>query len=284
MAALIDGPGALLEGRVAVITGGGAGIGGGAARLFAEHGATVVLAEIDEARANETAEEIRRKSGSAVPIQVDVCDPEQVTALRDQVLADLGRVDVLVNNVGHYVDHFQSFAESTVEHWDALHRINLQHVLLVTHAFLPSMIERRSGSIINVTSIEGLRGYPADVVYGAYKAAVAQFTRCLGIEVGNFGVRVNGIAPDVTETPQVRYSEWVPAEQQAMWPVWVPVGRVGTPEDQARVLLFLASDLSGFVTGATIPTDGGTGAAGGWYRSTSRGPDRPPWTNRPLNP
>ena len=98
------------------------------------------------------------------------------------------------------------------------------------------------------------------------------------------GVRVNGIGPDMTETPQVRYSEWVPKEQQPLWPVWVPVGRVGEPVDQARVLLFLASDLSAFVTGLTIPTDGGTQAAGGWYRSNSRGPDRPAWTNRPLSP
>ena len=121
-------------------------------------------------------------------------------------------------------------------------------------------------------------------MYGSYKAAVVQFTRSLGVQVDHLGVRVNGIGPDMTETPQVRYSEWVPKEQQSLWPVWVPVRRVGEPADQARVLLFLASDLSAFVTGLTIPTDGGTAAAGGWYHSDSRGPDRPAWTNRPVNP
>jgi NAD(P)-dependent dehydrogenase (short-subunit alcohol dehydrogenase family) len=143
-------------------------------------------------------------------------------------------------------------------------------------------MERQSGNIINVSSIEGLRGYPPDPVYAAYKAAAVQFTRCLGVELGKFGVRVNGIGPDVTESIQVPYSNWVPAEQAHLWPQWVPVGRKGEPVDQARVLLFLASDLSAFITGHTIPTDGGTGAASGWVRSNSR-PGRV-WTNRPVAP
>jgi 2-hydroxycyclohexanecarboxyl-CoA dehydrogenase len=100
--------------------------------------------------------------------------------------------------------------------------------------------------------------------------------------VGKDGVRVNGIAPDDTESIQVPYSTWLPPEQQHLWPLWVPVGRMGVPDDQARIVLFLASDLSGFITGHTIPTDGGTAAGGGWFRSESR-PGRT-WTNRPVNP
>jgi NAD(P)-dependent dehydrogenase (short-subunit alcohol dehydrogenase family) len=157
-----------------------------------------------------------------------------------------------------------------------LYRVNFLHVLLVTHAFLPSMTARGRGSIVNVSSVEGMRGYPVEPVYGALKAAVIQFTRSLAVQVGHQGVRVNAIGPDVTESVQVPYSRWVTGEQEAMWPVWVPVGRVGDPLDQARVILFLASELSGFVTGHTIPTDGGTGAAGGWFRSGSGR-----WTNRP---
>ncbi|HEY3994906.1 MAG TPA: SDR family oxidoreductase, partial [Mycobacterium sp.] len=99
---------------------------------------------------------------------------------------------------------------------------------------------------------------------------------------GGHGVRVNAIAPDVTESLQVPYSQWLSADEQRQWPQWVPVGRMGLPEDQARTILFLASDMSAFVTGHTIPTDGGTGAAGGWFRS-SRRPDRE-WTNRPIAP
>jgi meso-butanediol dehydrogenase / (S,S)-butanediol dehydrogenase / diacetyl reductase len=281
---LIDGPGPLLEGRIAVITGSGGGIGAGAARLFARHGASVVIVDIDENKALSTAEEINATGAVAYPLVLDVCDPAQVETLRTEVLGRFGTVDVLVNNVGDWIRAFPSFSEEGLDHWEALYRVNFLHVLLVTHAFLPTMVSQGNGSIINVSSVEGLRGYPADVVYGAYKAAVVQFTRSLGVQVGHQGVRVNGIGPDLTETPQVRYSEWVPPEQQSLWPIWAPVGRVGEPVDQARVLLFLASDLSAFVTGLTIPTDGGTQAAGGWYRSSSRGPDRPAWTNRPLSP
>jgi 2-hydroxycyclohexanecarboxyl-CoA dehydrogenase len=279
---LVDGPGALLEGRVAVITGGGGGIGAAGGRLFARHGAHVVIVDIDESLADAAVASIRSEGGSAEAIVTDVRVADQVAALRDTVIGAHGRVDVLVNNVGHWVRFVDEFVNSDPALWDELYQVNFLHVLSVTHAFLPSMIEEGSGSIINVSSVEGLRGYPAEPVYGALKAAVVQFTKCLAVQIGNYGVRVNGIGPDVTESIQVNYAKWLPPEQQALWPNWVPVGRMGVGDDQARVLLFLASDLSAFVTGHTIPTDGGTGAAGGWFKSDSR-PGRV-WTNRPIAP
>ena len=279
---LIDGPGPLLDGRVAVITGAANGIGAAGARLFARHGAHCVIADIDHEHATETVEAIRAAGGSVSSITTDVRDQAQVLALRDEVLAEHGHVDVLVNNVGHWVRSFNEFVDSAPSDWDDLYQMNLLHVLSVTHAFLPSMTARGSGSIINVSSVEGLRGYPANPVYGAYKAAVVHFTQCLAVQIGRHGVRVNGIGPDVTESVQVPYTEWIPPEQAHLWPLWVPVGRMGVGADQARVLLFLASDLSAFVTGHTIPTDGGTAAAGGWFRSDSR-PGRT-WTNRPVAP
>ncbi len=275
------GVGPLLSDRVAVITGGGGGIGAAAARLFAAHGARVVVAEIDEERGHAVVDGIRGDGGAATLVVTDVRDPGQVVALRDRVLDAHSHIDVLVNNVGHYVRAARDFVDGDPGLWDELYDVNFGHILSVTHAFLPAMIERRTGSVINVSSVEGLRGYPPDPVYGALKAAVVQFTRCLAVQVGRHGVRVNGIGPDVTETLQVPYSRWVPPDQTDLWPTWVPVGRMGVPDDQARVLLFLASDLSEFVTGHTIPTDGGTAAAGGWFRSASR-PDR--WTNRPVAP
>ncbi|MCW2935985.1 MAG: short-chain dehydrogenase/reductase [Actinomycetia bacterium] len=268
--------GNLLEGKVAVITGAGAGIGAATAKLFAAHGAEVVIAEIDPALAEATAAGISAAGGKATAIVTDVRDPDQVDALARAVLHRYERVDVLVNNVGHWVKFVGDFTAGDPGLWDELYRVNFLHVLLVTHAFLPSMTARGSGAIVNVSSVEGLRGYPAEPVYGGLKAAVIQFTRSLAVQVGHQGVRVNAIGPDVTESVQVPYSKWVTGEQEAMWPVWVPVGRAGDPIDQARVILFLASDLSGFVTGHTIPTDGGTGAAGGWFRS-----GRGRWTNRP---
>ncbi|HYL53703.1 MAG TPA: SDR family oxidoreductase [Acidimicrobiia bacterium] len=275
------GMGPLLPDRVAVITGGGGGIGAATAELFAVHGARVVIAEIDEARGRRVVDGIRENSGAATLVVADVRDARHVVALRDRVLEEHGRIDVLVNNVGHYVRAARDFVDGDPGFWEELYNVNFAHVLSMTHAFLPAMIERNAGSVINVSSVEGLRGYPPDPVYAALKAAVVQFTRCLAIQVGRHGVRVNGIGPDVTETLQVPYSRWVPPEQSELWPMWVPVGRMGVPDDQARVLLFLASDLSQFVTGHTIPTDGGTAAAGGWFRSASR-PDR--WTNRPIAP
>jgi NAD(P)-dependent dehydrogenase (short-subunit alcohol dehydrogenase family) len=190
-----------------------------------------------------------------------------------------GRVDVLVNNVGDFLRALP-FSRSDPSHWDALYRVNLHHVWLVTRAFVSAMISRRAGSIINVSSVEGLRGYPADPVYGALKAAVVHFTRCLALELGRRGIRVNGIAPDLTLTPQVDYAADVPPEREHLWESWAPVGRMGLPEDQADPVLFLASEQSRFVTGHTLPVDGGSLAGGGWFWS----PARRRWVNRPYDP
>ena len=278
--AMFAGP--LLADRVAVVTGAGGGIGAATARLFAQHGAQVVIADIDGQLAQQTADAITSSGGSALVIVTDVRDGDQVAALARTVLDRCGRVDVLVNNVGHWVRHPGPFVTTDPRLWDELYRVNLHHVFLVTRAFLPAMIEQHAGAIVNVSSVEGLRGYPEDPVYAAFKAAVIHFTRSLAVQVGGDGVRVNAIGPDVTESLQVPYSQWLSADEQTQWPQWVPVGRMGQPEDQARVILFLASDLSAFVTGHTIPTDGGTGAAGGWFRSSRRA-DRE-WTNRPAAP
>jgi meso-butanediol dehydrogenase / (S,S)-butanediol dehydrogenase / diacetyl reductase len=278
--ATVSGP--LLADRVVVVTGGGGGIGAATARLFAQHGARVVIADLDAERAQQTADEITTAGGSALAFVTDVRDADHVGDLARAVGERYGRVDVLVNNVGHWLRHPGNFVDTDAGLWDELYRINLHHVFLVTHAFLPAMIDQHAGAIINVSSVEGLRGYPEDPVYAAFKAAVIHFTRSLAVQVGRDGVRVNAVGPDVTESLQVPYSQWLSDEEQKQWPQWVPVGRMGLPEDQARVILFLASDLSAFVTGHTIPTDGGTGAAGGWYRS-SRRPDRE-WTNRPVAP
>jgi NAD(P)-dependent dehydrogenase (short-subunit alcohol dehydrogenase family) len=265
----------LLQGRVAVVTGGGGGIGRGVSELFAANGARVIVAEIDGPRAKETVAAIVEAGGDAVAEIVDVRDRAAVESMRERT----GRVDVLVNNVGHYLGGRGAFLESDEAEWDALYRVNLHHVFLCTQVFAPTMVASARGSIVNVSTVEAFRGMPSRAVYSAFKAAITGFTRSLALELGHAGVRVNAIAPDLTESLQVPYSRWVPDGQRDLIPNWVPVGRFGTAEDVAGCALFLASDLSAFVTGTTIHADGGSLAAGGWFRRLDG-----TWTNRPLAP
>ena len=190
------------------------------------------------------------------------------------MLAEHPHVQVLVNNVGDYRPLVR-FRRSSPESWKQMYDINLFHTFAVTHAFLESMIDGGGGSIVNVHSVEGMRGYPGDPVYGAFKAANAAFTTDLAVAMGRHGIRVNGIGPDLTQTPQVDYlTGWEDAED--LWPSWAPVGRLGWPEDQARVALFLASDLSAFVTGHNVPVDGGTARRRRLVLLPDRGPLRQP--------
>lgn len=266
---------ASLAGRRAVVTGGGAGIGGAVSRILAAAGAEVVLAEVDAGRAEAALAAIEAAGGKARAV---VCDVREAGAA-EQVREVAGAVEVLVNNVGDYRPA-GLFARSSEDDWEALYAVNLRHVLRFTRTFLPGMLERGRGAIVNVATVEAFRGIPACSVYSAFKAGVAAFTRSLAVEVGGHGVRVNAIAPDVTDTPQTPYGRWVPEEQRALVPSWVPVGRFGHPEDAAAVVLFLASDQAAFVTGQTLPVDGGTLAASGWYKRLAE----ESWTNRPLKP
>jgi NAD(P)-dependent dehydrogenase (short-subunit alcohol dehydrogenase family) len=295
-------PGPLLAGRSAIVTGGAAGIGGAISEAFVAHGAAVLAVDSDgEAleRLRERAGVAERSDGSARVDGSESVDAEQVDAgsvgagrldtleldvttegAAEQIAAAAPAADVLVNNVGHFLRPPTVFAEEDREGWEAQRAINLEHVLAVTRAVLPGMIERgRGGSIVNLTTVEAFRGIPGHAVYSAYKAAVVAFGRSLALEVGAAGIRVNDIAPDVVESPQLPYADWVEDSERWRWRTWVPLARHGTPEDVAGAALFLASPLSAFVTGTTIHVDGGTKAAGGWYPRDEGG-----WTNRPLSP
>ena len=263
-----------LEGKAAVVTGGGAGIGGGVVDRLAAAGAAVTFVEVDEQRAADRVAAVTAAGGRAEAVIGDITDPEVVAAVAEEV----GRCDVLVNNVGHHL-RSTPFLRSDPDRWDALDAVNLRHVLTCCRALVPAMVEHGSGAVVNVSSVEGIRAYPPDPVYSAVKAGVLAFTRSLAMEVAAAGVRVNAIAPDVTQTPQVDYESWVPPEDAGRWASWVPVGHPGTAEDVADVVVFLASDLARFVTGQVIATDGGTLAAGGWFRTADGR-----WTNRPRDP
>jgi 2-hydroxycyclohexanecarboxyl-CoA dehydrogenase len=270
----------LLDGAVAVVTGGAAGIGGATTRRLAAEGATVVVNDADEDLLATTVGTVGEAGGLAVPVTGDIRLSTTVTQLAETACAVAdGRVDVLVNNVGDYRPN-GVFLRTSEEDWAALHAVNLEHVLRCTRALAPAMVEQGSGSIVNVSTVEASRGIPANAVYSAYNAAVEAFTRSLAVELGGDGVRVNAIAPDLADTPQTPATTMLRGRDPGLVRSWVPLGRFGEPEDYADVILFLASDLSRFVTGTVIPVDGGTLAAAGWYRrADGRG-----WTNLPDQP
>lgn len=267
-------PGPLLAGRSAIVTGGAAGIGGAVTEAFLAHGATVVAVDRDRAALERLGARL------ASPATLELLELDVTAPAAAERIGGAAAADVLVNNVGHFLRPPTLFAEEDREGWEAQRAINLEHVLAVTRAVLPGMIERgRGGSIVNLTTVEAFRGIPGHAVYSAYKAAVVAFGRSLALEVGADGIRVNDIAPDVVESPQLPYADWVEDPERWRWRTWVPLARHGTPEDVAGAALFLASPLSAFVTGTTIHVDGGTKAAGGWYPRDEGG-----WTNRPLSP
>jgi 3-oxoacyl-[acyl-carrier protein] reductase len=274
---MLDNSASSLRGKVAVVTGGGGGIGKSVSRTFAAHGARVVVAERDAQRAAETVQAIEEAGGEALASVVDVQDKVQVARLTEETMAAFGRVDVLVNNVGDFLGIRKSFLRSTEEDWEVLYNVNLKHMFFCTHAIAPKIIEHgEGGSIINVSTIEAFRGIPGGVVYSAFKGAITQFTKSLALELGRHHIRVNAIAPETTRSLQVPIDEWVPEDKKDLIPYCIPLERFGEPEDLAGVAVFLASDLSRWVTGTTVNLDGGALAAGGFYRKPEGG-----WTNRP---
>ncbi len=265
----------LLTDRVAIVTGGGGGIGRAIAIGFAAAGADVVIADIVPERCEETAERIREAGRRALPVPTDVSDTGQIQAMVEQSVSQFGRIDILVNNAGGV--RRRSFLEQSERSWRRLIDLNLVSMLAATSAAVPHMIDGgRGGTIVNVASIEASRAAPGFSVYAACKAGMLNFTRSLALELADQGIRVNAIAPDYTITPglsgnptgPVDPTTWIQPtpEQAATIARRIPLGRAGRDTECADVALFLASEMSRYVTGAVIPVDGGTWASSGWLR------------------
>lgn len=254
-----------LDGRLALVTGAAVGIGAGIAEALARKGARTILVDRDADALERQVDVLDDAGHEALGVVVDVREPAAQNVMIEAVASTGSTLDVLVNNVG---DHrpWGPFAETTEEDWTDVYRLNFEHVLRTTRTFLPGMIDRRSGSIVNVSSVEGLRGVPHCAVYAAHKAAVLNFTAGLSTEVGQFGVRVNAIAPDLTDTPQFPLHTLIQPRYHDQIGRWVPMGRFGTPRDHGEVVAFLASDAARWITGETIRVDGGTMASPGWLR------------------
>lgn len=263
-----------LDGRVALVTGGAGAIGAAISRAYAEHGARVVVADEAGDRVEEAVAEIAAAGGKAVGYVGDLTVLEELQA--SVACADeLGGTDILVNCLGHYLDAFEPFEENEEELWDRLYRINLLPVLRASRLVLAGMKERQFGRIISFSSVEGVRGSPYLTAYGAFKGAVDAFTRSLAVEAAGDNVLVNAVAVDKARSIQTGFYQ-VPEEYERLIGTWIPRGRYAEGVDIAHIALFLASDLADWVVGSTLVADGGTLAAGGWYRTPER------WTNQPL--
>ena len=264
-------------GKIVLVTGGGVGIGRATCEAFARAGATVVTIEKDAARAAG----VRTALGDGhVVVEGDVTVQVDVDSLASTIAGRFGGLDVLVNNVGDFLMIVKRFEDHTDEDIERLYATNLRQVFSVTRAMIP-LIRRRGpgGSIISVSSIEGFRGIPFNSVYSAFKTGITGFTRSLALDLAPEGIRVNLIAPETTDTPQVPISQFVKPEYRDSIRQWIPLGRFGTPQDMAGGILFLASPLAAWMTGAALNVDGGALAAAGWYR-TAEGK----WTNVPVIP
>ena len=266
----------LLTDQVAVVTGGGGGIGRAIALSFASVGADVVIGDIVAERCEETAARVRELGRRALAVPTDVIDTAQVLALIERAAAEFGRIDILVNNAGGVSP--RPFVEQSERSWRKHIDLNLVSVLAATSASVPIMIKGgRGGSIITLTSIEGSRAAPNYSVYAACKAGLNNFTRTLAVELADHRIRVNAIAPDMTDTPGLRGNRagpvdpaaWIEftAEQKDAVARRIPLGRPGIDAECGSAAVFLASKMSSYITGIVLPVDGGTYGSGGRVRS-----------------
>ena len=236
---------ALLDERVAIITGGARGQGAAEGARFTAEGAVVYLTDVLAAEGEETAAGI-----GATFLEHDVTDPQQWNTVVERVLEEQGRIDVLVNNAG--ILYWGGITQTPLEVWERVVAVNQTGVFLGMRAVAPPMIEQGSGSIINISSIGGLRGAEVCFAYGATKWAVRGMTKSAARELGPHGIRVNSIHPGIIDTPMMADQRIADMAKRC-----VPLGRTASPDEVAKLALWLACDESAYATGAEFVLDGG---------------------------
>lgn len=243
------------EGQGVLVTGGGSGIGQQVCFHAAKEGARVAVADIDLDRAQATAEKIRRRNGAASPYQLDVTDPQAVSNFINAAADELGRLDVLVNSAG--VREIKSVLDLPYEEWQRVIGVNLSGTFLPSQAFARHVVDTGGkGRIVNLASTLGLVAGPNRAAYTASKHGVVGLTKQMALELGERGVRVNAVAPGVTRTPMTESYFHDPEKEKSVLALH-PVGRVGTPEEVAGAILFLADQANDFITGSILTVDGG---------------------------
>ena len=244
----------MLSGKTALITGASRGIGKGIAELFAKNGCNIAFtfaSSVEKAKAFE-AELMSQFGIKAIGYQSNAADFAESEALAAQVLADFGKVDVLINNAGITRDTL--LMRMTEEQWDAVINTNLKSAFNLTKAFLRHFLGNKSGSIINMTSVVGVMGNAGQANYAASKAGMIGFTKSVAKEVGSRGIRCNAVAPGFIETEMTAELD---EQVKKSWAETIPLKRAGSTDDVANACLFLASDLSTYVTGQTLSVCGG---------------------------
>ena len=248
-----------LEAKVCLITGAGSGIGRASARLFAREGGCVIVADVDRAGADETARLIRAEGGTANTVIADVADPAGAQRIADEAIKAEGRIDVLFNNAG--ISGVGTAHETSIELWDKVMAVNVRGVFLVSKFVVPYMLERKRGSIINMSSTIAEIGLAQRASYAASKGAILALTRAMQVDYAPFGIRVNALLPGTIHTPFVEkyLRESYPNREDGLNAIRKRqlTSELGKPEDVASAALFLASDESSFVMGSGLFVDGG---------------------------
>ncbi|MFF2797211.1 SDR family NAD(P)-dependent oxidoreductase [Lysinibacillus xylanilyticus] len=248
-----------LENKVAIITGGGTGIGKETAFLFAKEGAKVVITDINEQSGSAAVKDIQAIGGEALFVRHDVSNEDDWKKVADETINTFGKVDVLFNNAGIYI--IKPLAEIELAEWNRLMSINVTGVFLGMKHIMPLMAKQNKGSVINASSIAGLTGAAGHVLYGASKGAVRIMTKDAAMEYASAGVRVNSIHPGYIDTGMADYaSETTGNSKEQLGENLFPLGRLGSVNEVAKMVLFLASDESSFSTGAEFVIDGGATA------------------------